>query len=799
MRYGDFDQANREYVIIRPDTPEPWRNYLGNGAYRAIVSNAGGGYSYDGDAFLRRILRERPRSLPDDRPGRYLYLRDRETADVWSPTWQPVGVDLDRYECRHGMGYTTIRSARGGLAAEVTYFIPVDEHLEIWLLTVKNEGKKARAIDLFTYAEFALWGVLKDLMNQQASKYVGVVRCQDGVIFHETRTDSGPPKGDEVFVLRRAYFGCGRTPESFDVQRAEFVGPWRDEGNPIAVERGKCSNNQYFGYDPVACLHLALELKPGQAETIAFVLGVDDEGTVWREKLDHYTRPEHARAALDAVKAYWDDHLRRLHVETPHAGMNAVVNAWNPYQGVNTFLTPRGYRDTSQDVLGIMHMRPEEVRERLRILLAHEFQSGVTTHDYSFEEDFALEAGETRIFGDGDIVSLSGGATLEEQLGSPSSDASLWVIPAVCAYVRETGDFDFLKQPIRFFDGGEADAVEHMRRILDKTWERRGLYGLPLMRGMDWNDCLNFPEGSVSVWVGMEFVWASRELAALLRRPEVGGDPSQVEARAEEMARNLNEHAWDGGWYARAFFADGEPIGASSCEKNQIDHMPQSWSVMTGVAPRERALSAMEAVRERLFTPYGIALIDPPHDRYIPRYGSLSVFPASLKENGGIFNHPNNWAIIAECLLGRGDRAWEYYHAFLPSTKNEIADTHQMEPYIFSQFVAGPYHPLHGRAGRAWMTGTATWALVAASQYILGLRPDYDGLRIDPCLPSDWDGYKATRIYRGATYEVQVVNPDHVSKGVKEVRVNGKPIESNLLPLAAPGETVEVHVTMGAA
>ena len=796
MQYGDFDQANREYVIRRPDTPAPWRNYLGSGGYRAIVSHVGGGYSYDRDPTLRRVLRDRPRALPEDRPGRYLYVRDRETGDYWSPTWQPVMAELDQYECRHGMGYTKIGSQRGGIAAEITYVVPSDEHLELWICTVRNASDRPRALDLFTYAEFCLWGVLKDLLNQQASKYVGVVRYQDGVIFHETRSDSAGPKGDEVFVLHRAYFGCGRMPAGYDVQRAEFVGPWRDEGRPIAVERGACSGTQYLGYDPIASLHLSLDLAPGQEETIVFVLGVDDEGTEWERKLAHYAQPENAWEALDEVKSYWAQRLECFQIETPHSGMNAVVNAWNPYQTVNTFLTPRGYRDTSQDVLGIVHMLPAEVRKRLLVLLSHEFRSGWTTHDYSAEEGFSVIT--KGVMRDGDIRPTGvGGETLEEQYGSPASDPSLWVIPAVGSYIKETGDFDFLRESLPFLEGGESDALDHLQRILDCVWQRRGLYGLPLIRDMDWNDSLNLPAGSVSVWLGMLFVWAARELAGLLARPEVGGDPAPVLARAEEMAAIINRQAWDGRWYARAFLGDGEPVGAASCESYQIDFMPQAWAVMTGLAPEDRARSAMDAVRERLFTPYGLALLDPPYTRYQPRYGAISVIPASMKENGGIFNHPINWAILAECLLGRGDRAWEYYHSFLPSTKNEIAEIHQMEPYIFSQFVCGPYHPLHGRAGRAWMTGTAAWAMVVASQYLLGLQPTYDGLRVSPCLPSDWTGYRARRTFRGATYEIKVEKPVGVCTGPVEITVNGKRIEGDLVPVADAGERVAIRVRVG--
>ncbi len=483
MKYGDFDQANREYVIHRPDTPAPWRNYLGNGAYRAVVSHTGGGYSYDRDPVLLRVLRDRPRALPEDRPGRYLYVRERETGEYWSPTWQPVMAELDSYEGRHGMGYTTVRSSRHGIAAEVTYLIPLDEHLELWVCTLRNDSERARALNLFTYAEFSLWGVLKDLLGQQASKYVGMVHFEDGAIIHDTRSDSAGPKGEDEFVLHRAYFGCGRPLAGYDVQREEFIGgPWRDEGRPLAVERGSCSGKQYYGYDPIASLHLALELAPGQEETIVFVLGVDDEGTEWRGKLAHYTQPENARQALAGVKAYWARHLDGFQIDTPDAGMNAIFNAWDPYQTVNTFLTPRGYRDSSQDVLGIVHMLPKEVRQRLLVLLSHEFQNGATTHDYSPDPQFSvLKDGVMR---DGDVrFGAKAGTTLEEQFGSRASDPPLWVAPAVNAYVKETGDFSLLKETLPFLDGGEAGVLDHLQRILDCSWNRRGLYGLTALAG----------------------------------------------------------------------------------------------------------------------------------------------------------------------------------------------------------------------------------------------------------------------------------------------------------------------------
>lgn len=815
MRYGFFDDTEREYVITRPDTPLPWINYLGYEAYFALISNTAGGYSFYRDARLRRLTRYRYNNVPLDSGGRYLYLRDDDTGDFWSPTWQPTRSDLEGYFCRHGLGYTVIGSRRGGIEAQVRYFVPLGESLEVWQMTLRNGRGQPARLSLFSCVEFCLWDAQDDATNYQRNLNTGEVEVEDGVIYHKTE-----------YRERRnhfAFFACSERPAGFDTQREAFLGPYRGWDNPQAVERGTASGSIAHGWSPIGSHHLRLTLEAGEERQVIFLLGYHEnppgdkfdppdsqrlnKRTV-RPIIARYLRPEVVEESYAALRACWSGLLQTLQVQTGEVHTDRMVNIWNPYQVVVTFNLSRsasyfesgvgrgiGFRDSNQDLLGFVSLAPERARERLLDLAATQQETGGAYHQYQ----------PLTRRGNNDI-------------GSGFNDDPLWLVLSVAAYIKETADWSILNEAVPYDLRPETAAplYEHLLRSLRYTLERLGPHGLPLIGRADWNDCLNLNcfsdtpgesfqtttnrEGRVaeSVVIAALFVLAARELAALAERR---GRPEEARAcleQAAQMEAALLTHGWDGQWFRRAYDAFGNPVGSRQCPEGQIFIEPQGLALLAGIGLADgRGEQALEAVAARLSTPHGIVLHQPAYTRYYQHLGEISSYPPGYKENASVFCHTNPWIVIAEARLGHGERAHDYYLRINPSAREELSDLHRCEPYVYAQTIAGRDAPTCGEAKNSWLTGTAAWNYVAITQWILGIRPEHEGLRLDPCIPRSWAGFTAVRRFRGHTYRLLVRNPHGLCRGVRSLRVDGQEVPGNLIP-APPGtgRTIEVEAVL---
>ncbi len=789
-KYGYFDEERREFVITRPDTPRPWYNYIRNARYCGLVSNTGGGASFHIDPKHKRVLRYRYDNIPHDRPGRYVYVRDDETKRYWSATWQPVRTALKdfRYECRVGLNYQVIRARCRSIESTLTYFVAPEDDVEIWLLELKNAGRKKRRVSTFSYAELALWGAIRDLVNLDAAPACTDIVYDDGVFVHRTYNDTGTSLGTMDFVRNYCYVASSLPPAGFDGHRETFIGPYRSETNPLVVERGK--SNDFFGRAdyPLASFWHKHRLAPGKKLTLVYQIGLADSPDDFPALIEKYRNEETVRAALAELKSSWRERLERFQAETPSENFDAVFNTWNPYQSTMTFHLSRsispyqmgisrgiGYRDTSQDALAPCCALPDEVAEKLVALMRNQFPDGTVYHQF-----FPLtgEGGDTGFW-----------------------DNHLWFPLTVARYCKEAGNLAYLDHEVEFVGGEEKGSVfEHIRRAIEAGWRLRGPHGLSLVGKADWNDCLNpADERTESVFTSCLFVAAAREAALLARAAGKEEEARTFESQADEVTRLVNEVAWDGAWYRRMIFPDGTALGSASQElrAGYIFLEPQVWAVLSGVAPRERALRAMDSVKEHLATEYGVAILRDPFTEYDPAVGSVGVVTPGLKENGGAFMHVNSWVVLAEAALGRGARAFEYFSAMSPFTKNEIADIHESDPYVYNQYAAVAPFWKPGRARGPWLTGTASWSYVALGDWILGVRAELKGLRIDPCVPPGWKRFRISRAFRGAKYEIEVENPGGVEKGVRRVELDGEEIKGNLLPVLDTGTAARVKAVMG--
>jgi cellobiose phosphorylase len=815
MHYGHFDDDRREYVITRPDTPVPWINYLGSDEFFGVISNTAGGYCAYRDARLRRISRYRYNSVPADSGGRYIYLRDDDSGDYWSPSWQPTTQrDLDGYECRHGLSYTQITSSYLGVRAESRYFVPPGETLEVWRLAVSNDRDVTARLSVFSSVEFCLWDALDDATNFQRNYSTGEVEVADGVIYHRTE-----------YRERRdhfAYFACSEPLAGFDTQRDAFLGPYRGWDRPLAVERGESFRSIAHGWSPHGSHHVRLTLAPGETKQVIFLLGYwenphdskfdpPDSGTLnkalVRPVIDRWLRPAAVAEGFARLRASWDGLLSGLRVDTPDADTNRMVNIWNPYQCMVTFEMSRsaslfesgigrgmGFRDSSQDLLGFVHMAPGRARMRIIDLASTQLASGGSYHQFQ-------------------PLTKRG----NDDIGSGFNDDSLWLVLGVAAYLKETGDFPILDEPVPYDNAaGSATALyEHLQRSVRYTLDRLGPHGLPLIGRADWNDCLNLncfsatpgesfqttenKEGGAaeSVFIAGLFVLAARELAEIAERRGLPGDAAGYRAEADTMSTAIVKHGWDGAWFLRAYDYSGGAIGSAVNEQGRIFVEPQGLCVMSGVGIENgMAATALDSVREHLATDHGIVLVQPAYTRYDLSLGEITSYPPGYKENAGVFCHTNPWVMIAEAMIGRGDAAFDYYRRINPSARERLSEVHRCEPYVYAQMIAGKDAPTHGEAKNSWLTGAAAWNFVAVTQWILGIRPEFDGLRIEPELPSGWRGFTAVRRFRGASYRIRVVREAGLDAGLPDLLIDGKPVTGTLLPLASPGTTVNVEVVL---
>lgn len=816
MKFGFFDDANKEYVITNPRTPYPWINYLGTQEFFSLISNTAGGYHFFKDARLRRITRYRYNNVPVDMGGRYFYIKDEDT--IWSPGWSPVKTELDSYSCRHGMGYTIIAGAKSGVEAEVTFFVPQNFNGEVQKMVLKNTSGLKKNFKLFSFVEWCLWDAQDDSTNFQRNFNTGEVEIEGSTLYHKTE-----------YKERRdhfAFYTVNAEISGFDTDRESFIGLYNGFNNPQAVVAGKPNNSVADGWSPIASHCLDITLEPGEEKTFVFLLGYVENGkNKWNadgsmnkskayEMIEAMNTAEKADKALAELKAYWNELLSQYHVETADDKLNRMVNIWNQYQCMVTFNMSRsasyfesgigrgmGFRDSNQDLLGFVHQIPERARERILDLAATQIEDGGCYHQYQ-------------------PLTKKG----NNEIGGDFSDDPLWMILSTAQYIKETGDYSILDEMVPY-DNDESKAQTMMHHLKQSFWHVAkfiGPHGLPLAMRADWNDCLNlschsdtpgesfqtytspkygedkFSRTAESVMVAAMMSYIGPEYVALCKYKGLDEEASKAQSEIEIMNRNTMEFGWDGEWFLRAYDDFGNKVGSHECEEGKIFIEPQGFAVMGGLGKDSgKDILTLNSVKKYLDTKYGLVLNNPAFTRYYKEYGEISTYPAGYKENAGIFCHNNAWIICAEAVVGRGDQAFEYYSKIAPAYLEDISDLHRTEPYVYAQMIAGKDAKRHGEAKNSWLTGTAAWNFVAISQFILGCIPDYDGLKIDPSIPEAWDGFKLTRKFRGNTYNITVNNPEHISKGIKSVTVDGVRINGNILPVFEKDTVHEVEVVMG--
>jgi len=790
MRYGYFDHESNEYVVTRPDTPTPWINYIGAGRYGGFASNTGGGYSFDHDPKNKRILRYRYNSIPPDQPGRYVYIRDEKTKKYWSATWSPTYTKLDSYECRHGMGYTTITAEYEKIKSSITYFVPDNnQSLELWVLKIKNTGNKERKLKLFSYAEFSFYDAVKDQTNVDWCQQINQATFEHQTIFWTSF----------MKTMGYTYFTTNAKIHSFDTDREKYIGPYRSLANPIVVEKGECSNYKAQRGNGVGGLCIEIALAPNEEKEIIFILGTVEKKEDALPLIKKYSHHFNASEAFVSLKNYMHNYIGKLQVKTPDKDLNVMVNTWNQYQCKCTFNWSRfvslyqlgvnrgmGFRDTDQDTLGVMHTIPNEAKHTILKLMRIQYKEGYAAHQFY------------PLTGEIDVGDAAEGG---RKAAKWYSDDHLWIILATCAYIKETGDFDFLNEKVHFVNDGNSMVFEHLTNALEYSVTHTGKHGLCLLGWADWDDTLNLDTGkgqAESVWSTMLLGVALLEMVSLCKAIKNKGLIKKYSELHKHFSKIINTSAgWDGQWYLRAYTDEGKKVGSHINEKAKIYLLTQSWAVMAGFATEKRAKTALESAHKYLNTKYGLVLIWPAYDHFDWRIGGTTTYPPGAKENGGIFLQTNPWQMIAQTMIGDGDRAYQYYRQILPSSKNDIADLYEVEPYVYCQNILGKEHPQFGLGRNSWLTGTAAWTMVAVSQYILGIKPDYNGLIIDPCIPSKWKGFEIKRVFRGSTYYITMRNPKGATKGIKSLVIDSKKIAGNLIPAFSDGKDHHVEAVMG--
>ena len=813
MQFGYFDDAKKEYVITSPKTPLPWINYLGSEDFFSLVSNTCGGYSFYKDAKLLRLTRYRYNNVPYDSNGHYYYIKDGET--IWNPGWMPCKTELDSYTCRHGLGYSVFESGKNGINAKLTDFVPIGVSCEVNKLTLTNTGNEAKEIELFSYVEFCLWNAMDDMTNFQRNFSTGEVEVHGSEIYHKT----------EYRERRNHYavFAVNQPIDGFDTDRDTFLGAYGENSAPERVLAGQSGNSIASGWAPVGSHHIKVKLEPNESKDLIFVLGYIENKPEekWiglnqinrapaQAMLEQFDTVEKTDAALAKLAAHWENLLSHFSVSSSETKLNRMVNVWHQYQCMVTFNMSRsasyfesgigrgmGFRDSCQDLLGFVHLIPDRARERILDIAATQFEDGSAYHQYQ-------------------PLTKKGNS----DIGSGFNDDPLWLIAAAAAYIKETGDYSILdeKTPYDNDESKATDFMEHLRRSFQFTATHLGPHKLPLIGRADWNDCLNLncfseepgesfqtfgpSEGPVaeSVFIAGMFVRYGKDYAAICRHRGLEQEALEAEKLIADMEKAVIEAGWDGEWFMRAYDAYGNKVGSNDCEEGKIFIEPQGFCVMAEIG-KDQGLcqKSMEAVEKYLDTKYGIVLLQPCYTKYHVELGEISSYPGGYKENAGIFCHNNPWISIAETVIGRGNRAWQVYTRTCPAYIEEISEIHRTEPYVYSQMIAGKDAPNFGEAKNSWLTGTAAWTFLNVSQFILGIRPDYDGLMIDPCIPDHLDGFKVSRTFRGITYNIDIQNPNHVEKGVVKLIVDGQEVNGNTIPFDSgmTGKTFNVTAVMG--
>ena len=816
MKFGHFDDQNKEYVITSPRTPLPWINYLGCENFFSLVSNTCGGYSFYKDAKLLRLTRYRYNNVPYDSNGHYYYIKDGDT--IWNPGWMPSKTELDSYECRHGMGYSVFTGVKNGLMAQLTDFVPMGSTCEINKLTLKNTSDKKKDFSVFSYVEFCLWNAMDDMTNFQRNFSTGEVEIHAGgsQLFHKT----------EYRERRNHYavYAVNASVDGFDTDRDSFLGAYGENSAPSVVVNDQSKNSVASGWAPVGSHHLKVALEPGEEKTYIFVLGYvenpvnekwvgrAEDGIINRAPADallaRFDTTEKTDAALAELKAYWDKLLGHFSISSSEEKLDRMVNVWHQYQCMVTFNMSRsasyfesgigrgmGFRDSCQDLLGFVHLIPDRARERILDIAATQFEDGSAYHQYQ-------------------PLTKKGNA----DIGSGFNDDPLWLIAAAAAYIKETGDYSILDESTPYdSDPSKAtDFMEHLRRSFNYTINHLGPHGLPQIGRADWNDCLNLncfseepgesfqtfgpSEGpnAESVFIAGMFVKYGKDYVKICRHKGLCDEADTAQKAIEQMEKTVMDAGWDGEWYLRAYDHYKHKIGSKECEDGKIFIEPQGFCVIAEIGKDEGfCLKAMQSVEKYLDTKYGIVLLQPPYHRYHVELGEISSYPPGYKENAGIFCHNNPWISIAETVIGRGNRAWQVYTRTCPAYIEDISEIHRTEPYVYSQMIAGKDAPNFGEAKNSWLTGTAAWTFVNISQYILGVYPTHQGLSVDPCIPKGFGDFSITRKFREGTYHIQVKNPQNVEKGVASMTVDGKAVDGHIIPYEKGKEEYNVVITMG--
>ena len=811
MQYGYFDDEAREYVITEPRTPFPWINYLGNDGFFGLVSNTGGGYSFYKDAKFRRLTRYRYNNVPIDQGGRYYYIKDGDT--VWNPGWKPTQTELDSYECRHGLSYSKFTGVKNGVKSELTCFVPLGVNAEVHKLSLENLSGEPKSLKLFSLAEWCLWNAQTDMENFQRNLSTGEVEIDGSVLYHKTE-----------YKERRdhyAFFSVNAPVQGFDTDRESFIGMYNGFENPQAVAEGAPRNSEAHGWSPIASHYLEVDLAPGETREFVFVLGYVEnaEDAKWESKgvinkagakriLSKFDTVGKVDAALAELAAYWENLLGAYQVKSGDDRLDRMVNIWNQYQCMVTFNMSRsasffesgigrgmGFRDSNQDLIGFVHQIPERAKERIIDIASTQFEDGSAYHQYQ-------------------PLTKRGNA----EIGGNFNDDPLWLILSVSAYIKETGDWSILDESVPY-DNDESKATDlfgHLSRSFNFTVNHLGPHGLPLIGRADWNDCLNLncfskdpnesfqttenQSGGVaeSLMIAGEFVLYGREYIRLCELR--GVETTEAQKHVDAMVDAVIKHGWDGEWFLRAYDFYGKKVGSNENEEGKIFIESQGWCTMAEIGKEEGLCKkALDSVNERLACEHGIVLNNPAFTKYVIEYGEISTYPPGYKENAGIFCHNNPWVCIGETKLGNGDRAFDYWKRIAPAYREDISELHKMEPYVYSQMIAGKDAFKPGEAKNSWLTGTAAWNWAAITQYILGIQPDYNGLVIDPCIPKDWKEYTVTRRFRGADYRITIKNPEGVSKGVIMLLVDGDLTKGNMIPILGNHGVHEVEVILGEA
>ena len=811
MKFGYFDDQAREYVITDPKTPYPWINYLGNEDFFGLISNTAGGYCFYKDARFRRLTRYRYNNVPWDNGGRYFYIKDGD--NVWSPGWKPVKTELDSYHCRHGMSYTAITGAKNALEAEVLCFIPMGTRAEIHKVTLKNTSQSAKSFKLFSLLEWCLWNADDDMNNLQRNFSTGEVEIDGSTLYHKTE-----------YKERRnhyAFYSVNAPLAGYDTDRDIFLGAYNGFDHPDAVFEGKPRNSEAHGWSPIASHCIDINLQPGEEQSLIFVLGYIEnaEEDKWESKgiinktkaaalIERFNTVDKVDAAMQELRTFWDNLLSNYVLDSGDEKLDRMVNIWNQYQCMVTFNMSRsasffetgigrgmGFRDSNQDLIGFVHQVPERARERILDIAATQFEDGSAYHQYQ------------------PLTKRGNNA-----IGGNFNDDPLWLILSTTAYIKETGDYSILDEQVPF-DNDESTAqshFEHLKRSFYHTVNNLGPHGLPLIGRADWNDCLNLncfsndPNESFqttnnksgrtaeSLMIAGQFVLYGRDFVELCKQINKPDEAAEAEKHIDNMIKAVLQHGWDGEWFLRAYDFYGKKLGSNENEEGKIFIESQGMCTMAGIGLEDgKVEKSLDSVKKWLDCEHGIVVHQPAFTRYIIEYGEISTYPKGYKENAGVFCHNNPWIMIGETLLGRGDSAFEYYRKISPAYLEDVSELHKIEPYVYAQMIAGKdaYRP--GEAKNSWLSGTAAWNYYAITQFILGIKPAYNGLEINPCIPADWNGFKVTRLFRGTRYIIEVKNPKHVRKGIKQITVDGKPVNGNIVPLSKAGAEHQVVVEMG--